>query len=375
MMLIASSFVFDKRKLCLNMTNKNIHIPLCLFTLWAICIHLHNPLNFNIIFNIFLGIMVFYTIVMGVKKTEIPKIIKFMSFMAFLAIFWIFLQYCGWDIRATKMLNVANTVPKVSFFGLEACYGMYLCLLAPVLATSTWWIGVLCVLAILPSWSTGAILAGVVSILFYLWQRLRIAFWSILIPIMLFAVIFIFKIDMPMGMYDSRPDMWKLVIEDSWKKPVWGYGWDGFRSGKEVRYFKNAVNDKSMRAIVMDNEIGVNVEMTPELKEHIDKFGTQDIIRPIVNFWDNPHNELISILFEGGFISLFLALWVIYGIYMRFRYSMFDIYSVGFAASLLALFIVSMTQFPFHLARIGHLIPVLGAMFYISTGTGEDVKI
>jgi hypothetical protein len=41
--------------------------------------------------------------------------------------------------------------------------------------------------------------------------------------------------------------------------------------------------------------------------------------------------------------------------------------TVGLMASLVCLAVIFMTQFPMHLSRVGHLLPVLVGLFYVST--------
>ena len=86
-----------------------------------------------------------------------------------------------------------------------------------------------------------------------------------------------------------------------------------------------------------------------------------------LDWWDNAHNEYIHLFYELGYPFLILGGFLFYHIYMTFKRSRRSKETVALLSCLIVFAIFSITQFPLHISRIGHLLPVLGAMFVIST--------
>ena len=344
-----------------------LNISFSLLAMWFVIIFLIYHMGWSIFLNLFLGLMVYCTLIRSLKKEDIKFVVKGILLVCGLGIFYLAFQYFGYDFRGQTLANVGG-VPTCSFFNLNAAMGMYFAM-AIALSFMFGFVGLLILLPLVFSWSTAAYLGAIVTIMFFCWIKKRIIFWISLIPILAAFFCFVFFIDAPMGMFQTRIPMWGLVIQDIHKSPVTGFGLDSFRNSptdNSVRYFKHAANNVTIRALKKGDSFLIPEQPTKDIAEKI-KEGKNPL-----DFWDNPHNEYVWISYETGFIGLILALWGIYELWQRFRKSKRSSETTALLACLIAFGIFSLTQFPFHLARIGHLFPIVLGLFYISTE--EDVN-
>lgn len=359
LILIFAGMLFSKNKIVFD----SLHKTVTAFMVWVLVVYTGFNQGWSIAFNIFTGVMVYFTALNTLTKDNIRSMINCVSILSAAAIFYLAMQYFGWDIRGVQMFNNPGLVPHVSFFGLEAAFGTYIALALPLILSFSW-VGILLLFPMIFSWSSAVYLAGLSAILFFAWFNKRILFWVALIPLFIAFSLFFFKIDLPMGMMDTRPRMWQLVIEDSFKRPIMGSGLDSFREPKKVgniRYLKQVVDDKTIRAITTKD--GLFIENTVS-GETLSKLQSN---QQAYDYWDHPHNEFMLVAFETGFIGLGIFIGIIYLLWRRFIRSKMSGYTIGLFSSLVALFVIMQGQFPFHLARIAHLIPILCALFYIST--------
>jgi hypothetical protein len=289
------------------------------------------------------------------------------------------LQYLGYDMRGQTTRGIYHTIPKCSIFGLEAHYGMYLAMTVPLLLYKLNDMDInksirgiiraililLCVgiafITVYPSNSTAAYLGLLGAVLFFFWHKKRVIFWACLIPMILGVIFYIAKFDNPMGMQGTRLDMWCKVIQDSHHKPL-GHGLDSFRVDEKegaVRYFKYAYNNKTVRV----KKVGQNWMM----QESADTAFLNRIKEgnPL-DLWDDPHNEYIKLFYWCGFPALIALGFMLYYLMNVFRFSGRRAIAAASFASLISIAIFSTMQFPFGVARIGHVIPVILGMFIVS---------
>lgn len=369
----------------------------------------NSNMGWSILLNTFLGIGVFFTLIRTLEVKHVRTIFKVLIGMAVFAILYRGLQYLGYDLRRQFTANAEGVTPDCSFFGLKTAYGMYLAAILPLvyvwvepllrfMAVSGTklkitgkiavnvliigvFIGVIGVLftPITVSFSTGAMAGAVIATLFFFWFRKRIVVWILIIPLLIGAGLFLVKMDNPQGMQMSRLNMWGKVVQDSWHAPL-GHGLDSFRNpGKKieqsvelVRYFKNAFNDRTIRTaktytitnIAMQDWRPIDKISEDEVKE-VAKRKEEGV--PQLDFWDHPHNEYIWLFYELGFPGVLAFLFLLWAFWQRFWCSTKSIEAIAVTASIVAFGIFSITQFPLHLSRIGHLLPVLGAIFFITT--------
>lgn len=386
LVLILSSLVFQPKQKKESLFENKLNISILVMFAWFLCVFLKDKMGWSILLNTFLGIGVYLTVIRNLDYKDIKFAIKNSMWIAAFCIGYNILQYMGFDLRGQTVAGTSNMIPKCSIFGLEAHYGMYLAMMFPLFLGISFvnrdmgqkWqrlsiiVGILVLiglmfLAIIPAHSTGAYLGLLAAILVYLWHRVRVAFWVVLLPVFIGAILFLVKIDGPMGMQFSRLDLWKKVVQDSHQRPF-GYGLDSFRNDERegaLRYFKYAHNDTTIRL----KKVGVDwfMQSKPE-KELLDNIEKVNNGTPTgtTNFWDNPHSEPIQLLYETGFPGIIIFGFILYFLYQIFKFSMRKPLTVACYASLICIAIFNCVQFGFHVARIGHIIPIILGMFIVS---------
>ena len=396
--VIGCSLFFPRREIKRDALN----IVIGIFFLWFIFVYVFNNMGWTILMNVFFGLGVYLSAISTLNKEDITFLFKGCLTIGILAGITLLCQYLGFDPRGTMLRNTNGGVPKCSFFGIRAFMGVYFALLIPMVLSISWinevevikqtktviimllramgillWVVITVLLYFVPvglSLSSGALLGGVGACLFYLWFRRRMFFWIVAIPVIAGGVLFFLKIDEPMGMCKTRLDMWKLVIQDIHRRPI-GYGLDSFRNNPNdgsLRYFKYAFNNKSIRGIKKGDDILLQISKDGKPSEEelkAIKEWTKDGAHRggFIDFWDNPHNIYLSIWFETGYPGLILFFVLVYFLWQRFKLSMRNKETVALFGCFLIILLSGITQFPFHVARIGHIVPVLLGLFYIST--------
>jgi hypothetical protein len=415
--LIFASLFFENKKVKRNNFLMSVGAMGAIFLLLWVRTRVGWPIMLNTIF----GISVFFAIVRTVEKKRLILIFKVMSYMLLLAIAYKGLQLVGYDLRRQLTRNAFGVTPDCSFLGLKAAMGMYFAALFPILLGLSWithnfgfleltrkvsWqnigrlslnIGMVLLalgtmgLFLVPlavSYSTGAVAAGVVAIIFFLWFRKRVLFWFLIVPLIVGSVFFVVKMDNPMGMQKTRINMWGKVIQDAWTEPL-GHGLDTFRNpSKQMdtaynlrRYYKHVFDDETVRVdktymvkqmAVEDWRVtdAVSADVSEKVKARADEG------LPALNFWDHPHNEYVWLFYETGFPGMIVLGFMIVLFWRRFWGSTKSIEAVALTASIVAFGVFSLTQFPLHLARVGHLLPILGGLWYVATEDdyGENTR-
>ncbi|MEN6414376.1 MAG: O-antigen ligase family protein [Veillonellales bacterium] len=364
--LIGAGLAFGNKSL----KRDKFNLWFSLLMAWVFITYLIHLSGWSIAFNAFLGLMIYYTALKTLNKQDIQFLIKGISWVAGAGVLYLALQYFDFDLRGIVLKDQGIT-PHSSFFALEAVMGGYFAIVIPLLITFSW-TAFLLFIPLIFSWSTGAYIGATVATFFYLWYKRRILFWWLLIPTISAVVSFIVFIDNPMGMQGTRVAMWKIVTQDSFRKPLTGHGLDSFRVPKmkgDGRYLKPVMNNKAVKAILTDE--GLFIKGAPS-REMVEKFKLDG---KIFDFWDHPHNEVLWLFYETGIMGLILLGIFLYHLWQRFIKSKMSKETVASMASIVALFIFMQTQFPFHLARIAHIAPLLLAFFYISTNNEEQILI
>lgn len=359
--LVMSVLIFNSKSLKFGGLNA------CIFAMgvWFMCEYLiNNFMGWTIMVNYFLGVSVYLTIIRMVNEEDIKFLLKVCCWVVVISCAYLWAQLIDFDPRGFIILNTPGVTPQCSFFGYEPAFGMYLAGVLPMFLYLTPLAGLIFVPLVLAK-STGAMLAAVSSTLFYYWFRKRITFWIILIPIIIGAVCFIVFYDNPMGMQKTRLNMWKVVVQDTHIKP-WGYGLDAFRTDERIgarKYFKHTFNDKTLRVIKKDD--GQWWIKDNPTKDFLSEAANGN--KHLLTFWDHPHNEYVWLFYDQGYPAVIIFGFFIYFLWRRFYYSYKSPLTVSLMSCILAFGIFSIVQFPFHLARIGHLFPVILGFFYVST--------
>jgi len=379
---------------------RNLNIALFALFAWSTCVFLMYREGFPILLNTFIGLGVYLTVIRCLDKKDIAFIIKGVTCVAAYAMVYLGLQFLGYDMRNQSLMGVGG-MPHVAFFGLEACYGIYLAMVFPLLLSISFIndmdidfneqgiklknrlkvygknifkfiiVSVYLLLLLVACWqsnSTGVFVGLFVALLTYLWFKKRIFFWAISTPALAITLCFVLLYDAPMGMQGTRIDMWKKVVQDAHLKPL-GHGLDSFRgSNREnsIRYFKQTFNNETKRIVRVGDNWIIEGNISKEFAEKVNQKK-----RPL-DFWDNVHSLYFQLLSEMGFPSLVIAGFILFFFVKLFRTCRKTPLAVGAFCSLLAVLICSTTQFPFHLARNAHLIPIILGIFIISAREDEN---
>jgi len=330
-----------------------LNLWLGILLIWSIILYFwYKETGFNYVFNLFCGFLVYSICVRYVEKKDIAFLLRAVLAVALFNIVLLCMQAVGFD-PFNSLRNFPGQTDTMGLFALKACMGMYMAFAMCLLTVFSWWTPILFLVPIGLSVTTSAFLGSVIGYLFILWFRKRNAFWVLSVAILALSFVFVAKIDKPMGMMGTRLPMWKMVLKDSTKSPLAGYGLDSFRIGN-LKYFKESDTNKTVYGIKQDDKI-----MLPEARHY--------------DWWDNAHNEWLQLLFEFSFIGFGIVLFILYYICKQFLISYKTDTSLALMGFFIALLIMSIGQFPFHLARLAHLIPVCIALFVIETNDGGQI--
>jgi O-antigen ligase len=273
--------------------------------------------------------------------------------------------------------GVSNHDP-VGIMGIKAVSGVFAAICLPIAMFFSPWLSVLIIPPLALSQCSSGVLAAVVSILFIAWYNSRRTFGLLLVPIVLAGGLFVAN-DAKMNMMTDRAKLWKLAATDALQHPVVGMGLDSFRNLSNMKpflYFKDATNNNALRMNYNRMTGGWNKPAGYDLQYQVrtdnqgkvvfKQDGTPEM-EAMVNPWDNPHNEFISILYEFGLVGLLLFGALLWDITRRLYR---DPIVITLYAVFLAYLVSSIGQFPFHLARTGYLAAIFLACYYKLTSKG-----
>lgn len=386
--LILSPILFDSPKIKNKGYELKFNIALGAFFVWTIFTYLRFMEGWSIAYNIFLGIGVYYTVARSLAYNDVKFVIKGAMWLVVFAIGYLILQFFGIDIRGQFVRGPhTDIIPLCSIFGLQALYGLFLAMMFPLylgvskineweINGSIWGVirailivlGVLGMLAALyPSNSTAAFAGFIAAALFYLWHRIRIVFWACLIPIILGGYLYVSLYDNPMGMQKTRFGMWIKVIQDVHQKPF-GRGLDSFRNDNKegaVKYLKLVAENKkidntTVRAIKKDDQWFVEGILPPESVER-----SKQGLNPL-NFWSEAHNDYIQVFYEMGYPAIIIIGFMFYYLWRIFDFCRKRALETAAFSALISIAIFTNLQFPFHVSRIAHIIPVILGMFIVT---------
>src|SRR3990167_1068349 len=123
-------------------------------------------------------------------------------------------------------------------------------------------------------------LAGIIGLVFVLYFKISRKIWIGLVVVgLIFGVVYLKKAD-PLG--TERFVQWHQALADYMKHPITGWGLDSYRNVTPMKDFKYMQTSR---------KIGGNT---------------------LIAYWDNPHNLIVSLLYEFGAFGLILFI-----LYMR----------------------------------------------------------
>lgn len=339
------------------------NIWLCLFSAWSIFLYAYYgfpaPIGVMVL-TIFSGMMIYEAFYRAINKENMRLLINFVVVFAAINLIYMVMQAFGWELLFAEQsqMNVYQR-QMLGFMNLKAIMGMFFAMMIPFFAMRSQVIAIGLFVPLYVSECSSAMVAGMVA---YLWQLWFISkkWFFILLTIMFIGGTAYCINDSHAGMFTDRFNMWKTTLRDAVKKPVIGWGPDSFRCmtpDKPFMYWKNNRSLETSRIDVKDT-----IEFSHTNKYDLDKY--KDFIKPgdSLNPWDNPHNEYIQLFYEFGIVGVLIFGFLVHDMIKRF--DSFNPHLVSIMGFFISVAIMSIGQFPFHLARVGLYIPIFLACYY-----------
>lgn len=334
--------------------------------------------------NLFLAALAYHIIVLYSEHKEIKKYFKAFYILLGINILLCLRQYYQADpvfmMAEQDHQKVFTEYP--GFFGLPAFLGNFTAAVLPLAFSLTPLLLPFCLVALYFSKSTFSVLAALCGGLFYLWFKHRRCFWAFLIIGGLSCGVYVLKYDLPTGQFGRRIEVWKMVERFSFQKQFVGHGIGSFQSQS---IFETSPSGKLAVINSLDDFKAFLSEAalsnkTPELLPEISAFKGSVYPLEVKEFkkklqgkgmdferWQNVHNDFLEAFFETGFIGLFLIFGFIFDFFKRFiEFGKKDSFAVALMGSLVAIIIVSIGHFPFHMARLGGPFVVLLALLDVA---------
>ena len=282
--------------------------------------------------NIFYGAILFYITKIAFEKQHIDWFIKIFLWLVVANLGYSILQVLNFDFiyRFSEnlyipFLSFAKIPSPNGFMGNSGITGCLYAFAVPLIARKSIWLAVAMLIPIFILRAFAALTGGFVALLFVMWFRVDRKIWiASLMGVLVASGAYLAYFDMP-GL--ERVHLWKMALSDAKCHPIKGFGMDSFRkitSSKNFDYQQGEVN--------------------PSL-------------------WDNPHNLLVSLFFEFGFL-VFLIL----GGYIRHLILLFNrsLNTIALAGFIVCFFVVSMGSFLAFLCRTMVIIIPMFALYEIS---------
>ena len=326
------------------------------FILWSIVLYIYHRFTLGQIYltNIFFGSVLYFFSLGCLKKDVISKYLNVFLWFVVLNLGYTVFQTLGYDPifqmmqwGPEGMMGFMESNDPVGFMSFRSAMGMLMAIAIPVVMTRGWKLSVPLGFALMfpvaMSSATIAVMAGAFGILFSLWHIRFGKFkkWKKLI-ISLLAVAFllggagyaVYKDD-ALKSFGQRASQWKLVIRDAVVHPISGWGMDSFR---------NLTNEKKWQYVKNMQKVDTAEKYTADV-------------------WDNPHNLVVSLLFEWGIFGVILVAGYFVNMTARFRRSERLPNTVALYGVCMVSLILSMSHFPIFLARFMCFLVPMAAMF------------
>ena len=347
-----------------------------IFFCWTLILYyLNNAVcGYETVMNVFLGIILYGISRNFYAKVRFEKECKWIMWVGFISIGFMVLQYFHADPLHIAQANDGKLLPHETFnnlvgiFALKSHNGIFLALLVPILAMINPVFGFLMMFPVALSESSGAVMAGGAALLFFLWfnGNKRLFLSTILIASVGLGFFFFKDFKSSPDMFRSRFGIWHLTARESLLRPI-GYGPDSFRNLTPNKDFM-IMGDQDFNAALgfatkNSNEfhfIYYNADHK-KMKEMNDPLTATVLKTP--NIWDHPHNEYLNLLFCWGFVGLILFGFFMKDMVLKFLRSDKSVEVITITSMLIVYLVSATTQFPFSVARLAYLIPILLGAF------------
>lgn len=359
----------------------NIYLSAFFILNCVLFVYYGNDVGYQQTLNIFIGLMIF------MASKSYFKANKFDT-KAILGVFLVTSIFVGLQLLHIDPihLNIIKGDIKqdwafndpVGMFCLKAHNAIFVSICSPALLALSPIISIpatIVILAILYlSLSTGAVLAYATGTLFFLYHTYRRVFWVSLVALVVAAPCYAYYKDyrFEKNMFVSRFNEWHMTSKYTLMNPF-GWGPDSYRNLTKTKrfifggqqdhkagiYYYQGSDDKGERWGFRYYD--ANTAKAAELNKTVDS----QVIHP--NFWDNPHNFLLNYAFQYGALGLVILFFFLRDCVLRFRESKRTKELVVISSMLVTMVFASVTQFPFEIARIAYLLPILGGAYFAIT--------
>lgn len=296
--------------------------------------------------NIFAGCIIFYITKIAFEKKHIDYFINIVLWVLVANILYGILQVLDCDFvykfsESSKFMGAIFNSP-FGFMSNTSIMASFIALCIPLIASRKGQFSTIVALILFPMFiilhSSTTLISAIIALLFIIFYKYsrKIFIISTILFTLIGTVFFVSKID---SLGTERLSQWKLVLQDTVIHPVTGWGLDSFRN----------FNERKKMVYGMTTEIGKKGE----------------VVR--VSIWDNPHNLLLSLQYEFGFIAIILLGGYIRQCIIWFRQSDKSRNVIALAGFIICFFIVSIGHFPAFLARIMIIAVPLFGLYEVST--------
>ena len=325
---------------------KNVWVTL--FVLWTV--FLYSFFKFTsgseYLSNIFFGSILYLITKKSFKRENINLFLECFLWFVFINIAYGVIQVLGYDFVFHKVVydysgekEFFENMNANGFMGHQSIVGYLYASAIPILATresKIAWLGAFLMFIPLVIIKTSlCFLAGIIGLVFVLYFKISRKIWIGLVVVgLIFGVVYLKKVD-PLG--TERFVQWHQALADYMKHPITGWGLDSYRNVTPMKDFKYMQTSR---------KIGGNT---------------------LIAYWDNPHNLIVSLLYEFGIFGLVLFILYMRQNILRFIPAIKDKNTLALAGFILAFVIVSMGHFPIMLARCAAFIIPLFALYEVQT--------
>ena len=339
------------------------NIYMSLFMMWSLFLYAYFgfPLPVGVsVLTIVSGCLIYEAVYRVVNKDNIDLLFKFFMWFAVANLIYMVMQGFGGELLFREVSAPTGYQPyMLGFMCLKAIMAMFFAMAIPFVAFKY---PVVALGLFVPIYISDCSAAMGGAIVAYLWQIWHISkkWFFILLTLMSIGGVIYAAHDSKMGMFTDRMNLWKVVLRDAVQRPIIGWGPDSFRCVtpyKQFMYFKNNRTLDSSQIDVRDT-----IEYTHTGKYDMGKYGSFMQDSDTLDPWDNPHNEYVQLFYEFGVLGLIILGFMVYDIKKRFTAT--KPYLIPLSGFLISVAIMSIGQFPFHLARVGFYIPIFIACYY-----------
>jgi hypothetical protein len=306
------------------------------FILWSVFLYCFFKFALGEVYlgNILYGSMLYYIVKVVFKREHINLFINAVLWFCAANIAFSALQVLGYDFYFVSVLGDQNYTP-FGFMANAGITGILYAIGVAFLATRTkWWYGLLLFVPLFFARSTINIIAAISGMLFIGYYKIpKKILAGVVVAFLLFGIFYCTKVDKHIG--TERFPIWKLAMHDVVCHPVVGWGMDSYRTIAEHKRFNYG------------------------------SYETNENTKIQVSPWDNPHNLLISLMYEWGMVGLIIFLGYILSLARKFRYAIKEPNLLALSGAIVAVLIISLAHFPIFLARTAVIVVPIFSLFEV----------